>query len=227
MQAELELTKLINNVLGKSSHLYIDTIISPSNTSAIAQAIQIPGISGMENNLVIFEFDKNSHENLPEIIDNISLVSAGNFDIGVLASSSKVINFKNGIHLWIRTIDTENANLLILLSFVILGHPDWRKADIKVFNLVKEHEFEDAKKHMKKLVVEGRLPITEKNIEVLIQDESISSKSLINEKSEDAGFTIIGFRLETLKHEKEKIFTGYNKLGNILFVHSHFQKTIE
>ncbi|MGE4287382.1 MAG: amino acid permease [Salinivirgaceae bacterium] len=227
LQAETELTKLINKVLRKGSHLYVDTIISPSNTSAIAQAIQIPGISGMENNLVIFEFDKNSQENLHEIIDNISLVSAGNFDIGVLASSRKEINYKNGIHLWIRTIDTENANLLILLSFVILGHPDWRKADIKVFNLVKKQEFEEAKKQMKNLVVEGRLPITEKNIEVLIQDESISSKTLINEKSENAGFTIIGFRLESLKHEKEKIFTGYQNLGNILFVHSHFQKTIE
>lgn len=226
-QAEQELTKLIKKVQRKDSHVYVDTIISPSNTSAIAQAIQIPGIAGMENNMVIFEFDKNDHENLPEIVENISLVSAGDFDIGILGSSTRELNYKNGIHLWIRSIDTENANLLILLSFIILGHPDWKKADIKIFDLVKPNEYETAKNRMKELVVAGRLPITEKNIEVLVQEESVAAKSLINEKSADAALTIIGFRLESLKHEKEKLFTGYDAIGNILFIHSHFQKTIE
>jgi ABC-type multidrug transport system fused ATPase/permease subunit len=226
-QAEQELTKLIKKVLHKDSHVYVDTIISPSNTSAIAQAIQIPGIAGMENNMVIFEFDKENTENINEIIDNISLVSAGDFDIAILASSKREIIFKNGIHLWIRSIDTENANLLILLSFIILSHPNWKKADIKIFDLVRPSEYETAKNRMKELVVAGRLPITEKNIEVLIHEESVSAKTLINEKSADAALTIVGFRLESLKHEKEKLFIGYESIGNVLFVNSHFQKTIE
>lgn len=60
-QSKRELARLINNV-GTASYVYIDTIISPSNTSAIAQSIQIPGISGMENNMVIFEYEKEDQE---------------------------------------------------------------------------------------------------------------------------------------------------------------------
>jgi hypothetical protein len=121
-QAETDLEKIINKVRRKDSHVYVDTIISPSNTSAIAQAIQIPGIAGMENNMIIFEFDKNNMTNLPEIIDNIALVAAGNFDIAILASSQKPIQYKTGIHIWIKTADAENSNLVLLLSFIILGH---------------------------------------------------------------------------------------------------------
>jgi len=226
-QARHELDMLLKKANKKHSNVYIDTIISPSNTSAIAQAIQIPGIAGMENNMVLFEFDKQKPETLTEILDNISLVSAGNFDVGLLACSNKKINYKNGIHVWIRSIDTENANLLILLSFIILGHPDWKKSDIKIFEIVKPEEIENAKLRMKELVQKGRLPINHKNIEVISGDIETSYKEMINEKSKDAGFTLIGFRKEALKHEKEKLFEGYENLGDILFVNSHSQKIIE
>ena len=226
-QAEKELEQLLVKVREKNSHVYVDTIISPSNTSAVAQAIQIPGISGMENNMIIFEYDKEKPKLLDEIIDNVSLVSAGNFDIGILASSKNNINYKKSIHVWIRTIDTENANLLVLLSFIILGHPSWRKSDIKIFEIVSADEIDGSKQRMKDLILKGRLPISENNIETIANNDLISTKSLINEKSKDAGFTLIGFREEGLKHMKEKLFSGLEDLGSTLFVYSHSQKTIE
>jgi hypothetical protein len=36
--------------------VYVDTIVSPSLRSALAQSLQVPGVSGMENNSVLFEF---------------------------------------------------------------------------------------------------------------------------------------------------------------------------
>ena len=83
-QGREELKKLFEQVNGIENHVYIDTIISPSNTSAIAQAIQIPGIAGMENNMIIFEFDKENPDNLEDIVDNFALVSSGDFDICIL-----------------------------------------------------------------------------------------------------------------------------------------------
>ena len=134
-QAEEELKKLLDQVNEVENHVYIDTIISPSYTSAVAQAIQIPGIAGMENNMVMFEFDKENPVNLEDIVDNFSLVDSGDFDICILASSSRSIHFKNGIHVWIDSMDAENANLMILLSFIILGHPDWKKGHIEIFDI--------------------------------------------------------------------------------------------
>ncbi len=226
-QADKELKEILKSDHVRKNHVYIDTIISPSNTSAIAQAIQIPGIAGMENNLVLFEYEKGNSNELQEVIENIPLVSAGNFDIAVYSSNNKATDYKKGIHLWIKTSDHENANLLILMSFIISGHPDWKKADIKIFEIVKPDEAESANQRMKELVLKGRLPITNKNIEIIIEDENTSPKTLINQHSKDAALTLIGFRTDALKHMKHNLFEGYDKLNNILFLCCHSQKTIE
>ncbi len=209
------------------NHVYVDTLISPSNTSAIAQAIQIPGIAGMENNMVIFEYDKEHPKNLSDIIDNFALVNSGDFDIALLASSPREIKYKNGIHVWINSFDTENANLMILLSFIIWGHPDWKKGKIQIFNICRPGEIEKTKAYMREVVLSGRLPISEKNIRMIVQGQNISARSLINEHSANAGLTLIGLREEMIKKEQQKLFEGYDELGTVLFVYSKNQKEIE
>ena len=226
-QSKIELEKLIDQFGDIGNHVYVDTIISPSYTSAIAQAIQIPGIAGMENNMVIFEYSKENPENLPDIIDNFALVDSGDFDISILATSNRPILCKHGIHVWIDAADTENANLMILMSFIILGHPDWKNGHIQIFDKCSPEKVEETNKQMNELVNSGRLPITAKNINIVVQDPDVSSKSLINKHSEDAGLTLIGVRKERVSHEKEKVFEGYEKLGTILFVHSKGQKEFD
>ncbi len=226
-EAGEELKRLLMMFGDVGNHVYVDTLISPSYTSAIAQAIQIPGIAGMENNMVIFEYDKEKPENLSDITDNFSLVDAGNFDICILASSTKSILYKNGIHVWINTLDEENSNLMILLSFIILGHPHWKKGYIQIFVICHPEKIEETKIRMKDLVNSGRLPITAKNIKIIKQEPNIPAKTIINKYSENAGLTLIGIREELVKHEKEKLFEGYEPLGTTLFVYSKNQKQIE
>jgi len=226
-QAGEELKRLLEHVESSENHVYIDTLISPSNTSAIAQAIQIPGIAGMENNMVLFEYDKHQPSNLEEIIDNFALVNSGDFDICILGSSNREIPYSKGIHIWINSLDTENANLMILLGFIILGHPDWKNARIKIFNLCTADEYEKTKKVMAELVLTGRLPISDNSIRLMIKDENISVKAMINQQSRNAGLTMIGIREELVKHEKQQLFEGYDGLGTILFVNSKDNKPIE
>jgi len=226
-QAKSEQERLIQSTSHTHNHVYIDTLVSPSYTSAVAQSIQIPGISGMENNMVIFEYDKDKPEKLKEITENYALVSAGDFDVCILASSKRQIQYRNGIHVWIKSTDTENANLMILLSFILLGHPDWKKAGIKIFDICKEEQLEETKQKMNELVVSGRLPITTNNIEIILEQEDISAKKQIIEKSKDAGLTLIGFREESLRHYKEQLFDGYEHMGTILFINSKNNKAIE
>lgn len=226
-QAQEEMERLLNN-LDTSNQVYVDTIISPSTTSAIAQSIQIPGIAGMENNMVIFEFLKSHPEDLPDIISNFRMVNAGGFDVCILGTSRKPMLYKNGIHIWVRSFDTENTNLMILLGFIILGHPDWRKANIKIFNICNAHEVENVKRKMHELIESGRMPITETNIEIIVRDEHISVKEIINKQSLDAGLTMIGFNENAFKKDGDiSLFEGYADIGNVLFVHSHGVKEIE
>lgn len=226
-QSQEELNRLINGFDKIENHVYVDTIISPSYTSAIAQAIQLPGIAGMENNMVIFEFSKENPEKLDLIIENYSLARAGNFDFCILGSSHRKFNYKSNIHVWIKSSDTNNANLMILLSFIIGGHPDWRKADIKIFSICKKNQALETRKQLDKLVISGRLPITNSNIEIILEQEDIPPRQIINKKSANAGLTILGFRGETLKHEKSELFKGYSEIGNVLFINANSQKSID
>ena len=114
---------LLENLVAKSSrvkgNMFVDTIISPSYTSAIAQVLQLPSSSGMENNMIIFEYDKSNPEDLKQIIDNLAMAEAGNFDICILGSSRRNVFSGNGINVWVRNLDRENTNLMILLSYII------------------------------------------------------------------------------------------------------------
>ena len=221
-QTKEEAKEIHEKLLAKTKNIrgdiIVDTIISPSFTSAIAQAIQLPSSSGMENNMVIFEFDKLVPDNLKQILDNIALVQAGDFDVCILGSSSRNFQFANGIHVWIANWDGDNANLMILLSYIILGHPDWQEGFIRIFSLCPEGKYEEELKKLTALVETGRLPISHKNIEVIEQKEGVSFKQLVNERSSEAALTLIGFKQESIKHQGAELFKGYDKIGDVLFV---------
>ena len=226
LQAKEEQQKLIRSV-GANDHTFIDTIISPSYTSAIAQAIQLPGSTGMENNIILFEYDKENPEGLQHIIENFKLVHSGQFDVCILGSSSKLKRYSKGIHIWIKAVDDYNANLMILLAFIIIAHPDWKHTNIKIYNICQPEEESMVKGNMDKLIETGRLPISASNVEIILHDNKEPYKALINEHSSDAELTILGFRGETIMHDREELFSGYDEIGDMLFVNSVGYKAID
>jgi amino acid transporter len=224
------LENLIERTENSNSRVYVDTIVSPSYTSAIAQIIQLPGISGLENNMILFEFDKKDPHNLDQIVENFPLVHSGSHDVCILGGSNRAVNFREGIHIWVRRIDSENLNLMVLLSYIILGHPDWKKGRIKIFHLeraIDTNNKDKTKENLEHLVQKGRLPISLKNIETIHLTEDMNMKDVINKRSEKAGLTMIGFRHEQLKHEGRKLFEGFDQLGDVLFVNAFDRKEIK
>lgn len=219
------LKRLINLAHGSKSRVYLDTIISPSYTSAIAQVVQLSGISGKGNNLILFEFSRTEPEELNEIIPNYQMLESAGFDVCILNTSYKSFGYEREMHIWIRPDDFENANLMILLGYIILGHPDWKKGFIKIFALYPEEEVMDKRDQLLELIKTGRLPISPSNIEMVpFSNESL--KDLISTYSVDADLTMIGFRTEMIKNGMQ-LFEGYPDLGNILFVSANKAKIID
>ena len=226
LEAQITLDKLVEKQKERGSTLYIDTMISPSYTSAIAQVIQSPSISGMENNMVVFECDKRYPNELVRILDNISLVRAGDFDICIFAISEHLTRPSGGLHVWIRETDEINTNFMILLGYIILSHPDWRKSHIKIFLTSPKGELGEVKQVLEKRIATGRLPITMSNIEIVPLPEGRTFSEAVGERSPHAGLTLIGFGQEDIDREKDQFFTAFKGIGDILFVNCSEPKDI-
>lgn len=220
------LHKLVEFQKEEDSTLYIDTMISPSYTSAIAQIIQAPSISGMENNMVVFEYDKAHPSELERIITNIALTKAGDYDVCVYGMSQAATRFREGIHVWIRPVDYLNANLMILLGYIILAHPDWKKGNIKIFSICAPEHVQQTRDQLTHLVEEGRLPITLSNIEIVPASGNRPVHEIVHEKSHHAGLTIIGFREEHIKSRGTNYFHDFARLEDVLFVNASGAKKI-
>ncbi len=217
-KAKTSKERLIKMAESNHSNLYIDTLISPSFTSAVAQVIQLPGVSGKENNLLMFEFSKHQTQDLTNLIDNYKLIKAVDFDVITLGSAEKGFGFRQRIHIWITSNDYENANLMILLAYIIAGHKEWNESHIHIFAIYPEETCSAEKDRLYELIYEGKLPISKNDIKVIPQKNNIDTKRIIEKESRDADLTIIGYRKEALKNKGQAIFEGYEHIGNTLFV---------
>lgn len=212
--------RIIRMAESTDSRIYVDTIVSPSYTSAIAQIVQFPGIAGTGNNLLILEYSKNRQDGLKDIIDNFKLIKAVDFNVGILGLSERGFGLKKSIHVWISKTHYESANLMILLAYVMTGHPDWQGAEIKLYAVFEESKLKEEEQRLFDLIETGQLPISRNNIEVICRQDDTESKSVIAKKSGEADLIILGFRDEALKRMGADYFTGYDEVGNVLFVNA-------
>ena len=227
-QSKEVLKQLLKDEKVSKSNVYVDTIISPSYTSALAQVIQLSSISGKENNLILLAYEENEKERFTDIISNFKLLQSTDFDVAIYKTNEVRKSKMEEIHVWISSRDYENSNMMILLGYIISSHRDWEDAKIKVFSIYpNQDEFENYKKRMFSFIESGRLPISPLNLKMIPQNEHSGIKSIINKHSEKADLTIVGFRSEIVKKQRLAAFEGYEKLGNILFVNSLKGKEIE
>lgn len=91
-----------------------------------------------------------------------------------------------------------------LLGYIIMGHPDWKKAEIKIFSLYRHGELEDKEQRLLSLIKAGRLPISPNNVNLIEEGEDKNYKEVINSKSQDSDLTIIGFNDPDLERNSEK-----------------------
>ncbi|MCB9190435.1 MAG: amino acid permease [Flavobacteriales bacterium] len=225
-EAKGALSRLIKMAESSHSNVYLDTLISPSATSAIAQVIQLPGISGKDNNMLMFEFSRSETEDLGQIVENYSIIRSVNWDTVILGSTEKGFGYHNQMHIWITPTDFDNANLMILLGYIILGHPEWSDCEISINAIVRQNQLNEQKNYLLDLTTSGRLPISAKNINLIVQEDDRKFKDIVCEKSGEADLIILGFRSEAIKRKGHEVFEGYDGLGNILFVNAVSEKEI-
>ena len=171
------------------------------------------------------EYCEQELESFEDVIGNFNLLQATGYDVAILRTNTEKVDKKEEIHIWISSRDYENSNMMILLGYMISGHPEWKDSEIKIFSVyTSDEEFDLYKERMFNFIESGRLPISPRNLNMIPLKENESMKSIINKNRKNSDLTIIGFRNELVKKQKLDIFEGYKKLGNILFVNSIQEK---
>jgi solute carrier family 12 sodium/potassium/chloride transporter 2 len=213
------LSRLIEGIEETDSAIYVDTIISPSMASALAQSLQVPGVSGMENNTILFEFSKHDDSTvMDEVLRGCALASAPRMNRLILRHGEHFFGNRKTIHLWLTWHDYRNANLMILLSYVLLGHPDWEGAEISIKAAFPFGEVGERTAELNQMISEGRLPIAAKNLQVIPTDDRVNFDALVENRSSTADLVILGFTEDRLKEKGADLLLRHPNLHDVLFV---------
>ena len=212
------LSRLIEQAQDSSAAMYVDTIISPSFKTAIAQIVQIPGIAGMENNSILFEFTYGENQDIPDIVDGCHFAAVSGFNICILRSSERHFGYHKKIHIWLTPGDLRNVNLMIILAYIIMGHPDWKNGEVQLFTTFTPENISAERARLKKLVMQGRILISTKNISVLPLDSDMPFDEFVCQYSDTADLVITGFSLNKIQEDGGEFIRGFKGIRDVLFV---------
>jgi hypothetical protein len=219
LESQKILDRLIDGIEETDSAIYVDTMISPSMASALAQSLQVPGVSGMENNSILFELSvHDGPEVVEEVIRGCLMASAPRMNRLILRHSDHFFGNRKSIHLWLTWHDYRNANLMILLAYILLGHPDWADAEISIKAAFPHGEVEQQTARLNQMIVEGRLPIAAKNLQIIPTDDRVDFNALVERASYSADLVILGFTEGRLKEKGAELILRHPGLQDVLFV---------
>jgi amino acid transporter len=228
----LESQKVLDRLLAlqeqRQSGVFVDTMISPSMRSALAQTLQAPGIAGVENNTVLFEFSVHDPiEVVQEVRDGVLLAQTARMDSLVLRHGDHHFGNRASIHLWLTWHDYRNASLMILLSYILLGHPDWQEAELSIFAAFPDSQVKERTDELMQLIEEGRIAISGRRLKVFPTDDRIDFSRLVEAKSADADLVLMGFTETRLQSKGTELLTRHKGLNEVLWVSARESIAIE
>jgi len=211
--------RLVQAMSERKGAIYMDTMISPSMTSALAQSLQMPGVSGMANNTLLLEFGRHDGaEVLDEVVSGMLMAGVPRMNRLVLRHGENFFGTRKSIHVWLTWHDARNANLMILLSYILLGHRDWHGAEVSLFAAYPHREVKERAEEIHGMISEGRLLISEKNVLVIPTADGIDFERLVEARSAKADLVMVGFTDTRLLQKRADLFLRFPELRDVLFV---------
>lgn len=212
------LARLIELTQMSEASVFVDTVVSPSYETALAQMVQVAGVSGLENNSILFEFLESHPEEIDRSVDSCKLVAGLGMNICVLRSSDRRFGFRKKIHIWLTQDDENNANLMIILAFIIMGHADWEGSEITIYASYPESVLVQERAKLTEQIQSGRLPIALRKVRMLRYTDDDTLEEQVARSSADADLTMVGFKMENLEQQGAALFQSYVGVHDVLFV---------
>jgi amino acid transporter len=208
--------------------LFVDAIVSPSYRTALAQCLQIPGVSGMENNTVLFDFDVSDPPEVAErVVDSARFASVASKNILILRHGIRHFGDMRSIHVWLTWHDADNATLMTLLAYILVGHQDWQQAEISIFAAFPPDQVTERRAQFEAMMEGGRLPIRKENVRFHSVSDGPSYRDLVEQCSAEADLVILGITVDRLQEKGSELVTRHPGLATVLFVAAADEVIIE
>lgn len=228
LQARIHVDDMIKRTEVSRAGVFVDSLICPTFKLALTQILQMPGISGLPNNCVLLEFDRDNPDEIEEVEEGIRLVANSLFNVLVLRSTGYRFGYRSSIDVWVTEDNLKNAPMMLLLAFIIVGHPDWRRAEIRLFACSETRDAEREADRLSALMKEGRLPISMHNVTSVSYSSQKALEQEIEHRSSQSDLVIAGLTGEELGSEKlAQTLLAYEAANDVLFVHAIEQISID
>ncbi len=221
LRAHTELDRLVKRSDVSRAGTFVDTLIAPSFENAVAQALQYPGISGLPNNSILLEFDQGQPEEIPRLTSAMRLAASSRFNVVVLRSSPFRFGYRSSIHVWLTPETLRSATMMLMLAYIIVGHREWRTAEIHVFACLDADGDQREADLLSGLAEQGRLPIGRKNIELLPAGSRERIEAEVALRSADADLVIAGISAAQMRDgDLAKALGSLRAANDTMFVHA-------
>ena len=221
IEARIHVDELIQRTEISRAGIFVDTLICPTFQLAVAQTLQMPGISGLPNNSILFEFDRESPDEIDDVRQGARLAANSMFNVLILRSTKYRFGYRSSIHVWVTEENLANAPMMLLLAYIIVGHPEWRRAEIQLFACFDSEDAEREADRLSAWMREGRLPISAQNVTSVSCSNGEALEEEVAHQSSQADLVIAGLVTENLDPEAvTQALRLYEGANDVLFVHS-------
>ena len=228
ISARIHVDALIQQTEASKAGIFVDSLICPNFQLALAQVLQMPGISGLPNNSILLEFDKNHPEEINEVMQGARLAVESLFNVLVLRSTNYRFGYRSSIHIWVTDDNLPNVPMMLLLAYILVGHPEWKRAKIRLFACSTSWDTELDADQLTTVIKEGRLPISMQNVTSVSYDSEEALEQEVLQRSAQADLVIAGLTSEDLNsNDLTEILQRYQGVHDVLFVHSIKQIAID
>ncbi len=223
LYARISTDTLIQKAEESQADIFVDTVVAPDYHSGLAQAIQRPGISGLPNNSVLLDFARNDKDELERVVNATRYLAGLHYNICILRSSGRRFGYRSNIHIWLTADELEGgdtARLMVLLAYIILGHKEWAKAEIRIFACFPAELLDQETEVVETWIIEGRLPISPQNLSRIPYRDAEGLKREVRKLSKDADLVVMGINPVEIAGEFDQKLARHPDLGEVLFVNA-------
>jgi hypothetical protein len=107
---------------------------------------------------------------------------------------------------------------MLLLAYIVVGHPDWEEADISVFAAFPGGDVDTQREKFIELIEAGRIPVLRQNVRFHTAPSGEEFAALVPQHSSKASLVMMGLTQERLRDKGVDLLTRYPDLGEVLFV---------